>query len=152
MKKYKNFINENREEDGILELINITDYVINFLKKELHEIQDNIDSDEEVIISSFNSSDNAPSIGNRNDYKEDGKYTHVIIGIKYHYGNSRFTMPFSSLSEMANYLTEAEEAVTDNFEVEMMEQYKDYFIFLIKVDDRIKNGMKSDKPIKKFNI
>jgi len=149
MKKFDEFINENKEFRYI-DYIDIKDYITNALNIELKKMTV---GDEGLTVTTTTSKEYIEGIGSQSDFElENGSFTHVIVGIRLFYGNSNFINKFNSMNDLGKHLIKIEDKIKSIFKVEKIVSNETYFVYLIPITDDIRNGVKSTNGVDKFNL
>lgn len=149
-KRFEQFINElNLEDHPKLWYWEIENEVKKIIDNALKAIEV---GDEQTTVSGASSGENIPGIGTRKDYEdENGVPTHIIIGVRLFINNSKFREAFNSFAELGQHLIKVEETIRSLFKIEKTGVLSDYYCYLIKIDDDLKNLVKSKKGLNKFN-
>lgn len=148
MKKFEEFSNIIEEVD-YKDHYSIFDAINDILLEKLRSIEV---GNESTSISYYTNKDD-DVIKKRNDYKNDnGEFTHIAFSIRMFIGNSGFVEAFNSFSEIGEHLKMIDDTIKDMFNVESIHGKGEWFIFLIKIDDKAKNIIKSNNTIKKYKL
>jgi hypothetical protein len=150
-KRFDEFVNElHDDKSSFMRYWMIADSLKNYLIEELKKLER---GDEGLTVTDASTDDDIPGIGKREDYTDEkGNYTHIIIGIRIFYGNSKFISSFNSMTEYGEYLIKFENRIKELIDVKKTANYGDYFCYLIEIDDKLKNLIRSREGLDKFNM
>lgn len=95
---------------------------------------------------------NGGELGSRRDYMKDDEYTSVIMSFKLFTETTNVLKKFNTLTEFGNFIIKIDEIIDQNFKVTKKVMKKERFCFLVEIDSKLKNFIKSKKGENKFNL